>query len=314
MDGGARAEACERDARQRRGPSTMSRQTQSSRFSGDLPSTCSTAATSAESSIHATPSERLRQKLVEEDIFAKFRPLLPAPLLPMPHAVAGRGHRHSQRKQHKREVIEEADHLLLSLNSLDSGKVTSRTFCRLAEASAAGTQASSFLPPPATRRLHVLVQRLAALAVQERRAAGSLLSSGAQATSRVIKEDRFLRYSFATSSHKQVALLVDLMDEPAEDAPAAPLLEVLPQKEKMFHMYEDSLGDQRRMLHSRAAGRGSPKSHRSRGHTSRSQEDAHRRGLPCRPREGYLGLGKHPSEAQDLPADLFGAGAESAEG
>ncbi len=43
----------------------------------------------------------------------------------------------------------------------------------------------------------------------------------------------------ATSSHKQVALLVDLMYEPAVDAPAEPLLEFLPQKEKMFYTYED---------------------------------------------------------------------------
>ncbi len=236
-----RAEACKRDARQRRGPSTMSRQTQSSRSSGDLPSTCSTAANSAESSIHATPSERLRQKLVEEEIFAKFRPLLPAPLLPLPHVVAGRGHRHRQRKQHKREAIEEANHLLRSLNSLDSGTVTSRTSRRLAEAPAAGASTSSSSLPPATRRLHVLVQRLAALAVRERRAAGSQLPSGAQATSKVIKEDRVSRYSFATSSRKQVALLADLMDEPAVDAPAVPLLEVLPQREKMFYMFEENV-------------------------------------------------------------------------
>ena len=138
-------------------------------------------------------------------------------------------------------MIEEANRLLRSLNSLESGMVTSRTSHRLAEAPAASTSISSSSLPPATRRLHVLVQRLAALAVRERRAAGSQLPSGAQATSKVIKEDRVSRYSFATSSHKQVALLADLMDEPAVDAPAVPLLEVLPQREKMSYMFEENV-------------------------------------------------------------------------
>ncbi len=213
-----------------------------------LTSVASSASTSKLPKIH--PSNFKLQRLLDEDRFGDFSPLLPASLLPLPRTRAGRGHRHRQRQQWKRSIIEEANNLLRSLNSLDSGMPsTSRTTCRhsassslpaVSRHSASSSVSASTPASPATRRLHRLVQSLAASAVQERLAACEQLS-GAQVTSQLIKADRVDRYSFAINSHSQIPFKADLLVEPPPDAPVVDLLDALPIREKSFYAEESNV-------------------------------------------------------------------------
>ncbi len=161
----------------------------------------SSSRASAQPASDSLPSSLL-QKWIAEGVFSEFTPLLPSTLLTLPRASAGRGHRHRQRKQIKRKIIEEANHLLRSLNSLDCGMSTSRTR-RCSAETAPHRKPTAGTPPlsPATRRLHSLVQRLAATAVRERRALSRSESSGAHATSLITKADRTDRYSFSSKPH-----------------------------------------------------------------------------------------------------------------
>ncbi len=237
------AEACVRDPEAEASAVTMDPPDKACRRSEESLSTATSSTPRPKSSSHTSPSTLVAQSILDELAFESFRPLLPALVLPLPRTAAGRGHRHRQRQQHKREVIEEANHLLRSLNSLDSGMSTEWTLRRTA--AAASRQAAAFVASSpastATRRLYQLVQKLAASAVQARRAAGLQRSSGAHATSQVIKEDRLSRYTFTSSSHKQIALKANLMDEPDEETPTVPLLEVLPHREGMFHASEENV-------------------------------------------------------------------------
>ena len=166
-----------------------------------------------------------------------FKPLLPAELLPLPRTKAGRGHRHRQRTQHKREVLEEANRLLRSLNSLDRGSSKSQTTGRPSSRSSS----SSSPIASSTGRLHLLVQRLAAAAVLVRRDSALAGLSGAHATSKIIKADRTDRYSFATKSHAQISFQADLMDEPPPDSQVVHLLDVLPMRESLWYADEDNV-------------------------------------------------------------------------
>ncbi len=237
------AEACVRDPEAEANAVTMDPLDKACRHSEESLSTATSSTSRPKSLSHTSPSTLVAQSILDELAFESFRPLLPAPVLPLPRTAAGRGHRHRQRQQHKREVIEEVNHLLRSLNSLDSGMSTERTLRRTA--AAASRQAAAFVASSpastATRRLYQLVQKLAASAVQARRAAGLQRSSGAHATSQVIKEDRLSRYTFTSSSHKQIALKANLMDEPDEETPTVPLLEVLPHRESMFYASEENV-------------------------------------------------------------------------
>ena len=68
----------------------------------------------------ATPSLSV-DRLEKEDVFRAFIPLLPAELLPVPKVRKGVGHRQRDRDQLRQEISLEANDILRSLNSLDSG-------------------------------------------------------------------------------------------------------------------------------------------------------------------------------------------------
>jgi hypothetical protein len=102
--------------------------------------------------------------LKDSNLFNDYEALLPAVLLPVPTA-SHRGHRQRSRTAWKSGIIADANRIFVALNSLNDG-FAERTPSRR-------NRSSTSCPPsttPATRRLHAMVQHLAAVAAVARRA------------------------------------------------------------------------------------------------------------------------------------------------
>ncbi len=133
------------------------------------------------------------EQLAASDVFNNFRPLLPAPLLPIPRTKPGRGHRHRQRTQFRREIKIEANTLLRQLNAMDCGLRSTRTSSRQSGLLSVVSETGAL--SPAVRRLHSLAQAMAATAVRERRACSCDKLPAAQVTASLIRADIKERYT-----------------------------------------------------------------------------------------------------------------------
>ncbi len=171
--------------------------------------------------------------LVAEGAFEDFVPLLPAALLQVPQVQRGRGHRIRSRQKLCRTIVLQANRVLTSLNSVDSGLRTHRTQRR----------ARSALLTPSMSQLHRCVLELAADAVKVRQSLDPSLVYGARATSSLIKSDRVDRYSFQVRSHSQVLLKASALAEPPLDAPHVCMLDALPADEREFYGSECNVLD-----------------------------------------------------------------------
>ncbi len=180
-------------------------------------------------------------QLAASDVFNNFRPLLPAPLLPIPRTKLGRGHRHRQRTQFRREIKIEANTLLRQLNAMDCGLRNSRTSSR--QSGLPSVECGIGALSPAVRRLHSLAQAMAATAVQERRACSCDKLPGAQVTASLIRADVKERYTFVTRSHNQVPLDPWSIDDPPPGWPTVGMLHSLPADERAFYEKEENVAD-----------------------------------------------------------------------
>ena len=166
-------------------------------------------------------------QMIQEEMFADFYPLLPAPLLVVPKVPRGVGHRVRKRWQRAREIALRANSIFRALNKLDSGLRITRTRRR--------TRSIRFTP--SMKALHRRVWELAAAAMSVRLTQDLIGLGGAQSAAMLLKADQTDRYSFQMRTRAQVPILALALDEPAPNWPTVPMLEALPWDEAKF--YED---------------------------------------------------------------------------
>ena len=181
-------------------------------------------------SLTSTASCPSAAELVRDGSFSDFYALLPAPLLEVPKVPGKKGHRVRHRWQLGRGKVLIANELIRAHNLLDSGMHDARAHRR---------KHSSCLTD-AVSKFHRRVLELATIVVSAR-LAGPLGRSGAHTTASLIKSDRVDRYSFAVSSHNQVTLTADSLDEPLPGSPVVNMLDALPWDEALFYSKEENL-------------------------------------------------------------------------
>ncbi len=161
------------------------------------------------------------QELNDEEAFSNFVPLLPAPLLDVPKVPGRRGHRIRQRWKRIRNTALAANELLREFNLLDSGLHQEQAHRRTRAADTARSTLSR-----ATIQLQQHAWKLAAIAASVRRGLSSTWT-GAQTTASLIKADLVDRYTLKSTSHVQILLAADALDEPAPGWPTVCMLEAL---------------------------------------------------------------------------------------
>ena len=185
-------------------------------------------AQSVDHDAHVDNSPLSVAKLLLEDAFNDYAPLLPAALLEVPKVPGGRGHRIRVRHKLNRDIALCANDIMSSLNDLDSGLRTTRALRR----------ARSTFYTSATRSLHRRVMKLAALTVSARHDPALVGVTGAQCISHLLKADRVDRYSFSMKAHCQVPMVAQALDEPPPRGPTVDMLSALPWSESLFYAEE----------------------------------------------------------------------------
>ena len=94
----------------------------------------------------------------------------------------------------------------------------------------------------AQSRSHKLALQEAARLHRERRGPGFDSGlTGAQGVAKLLKLEQESQYMFQASTHNQIDMIADAIDEPPEESPAVDMLSALPLEERQFYSCEENI-------------------------------------------------------------------------